>query len=101
MVTTAQVSGKVFKPGDEVELVVSADRLELGGTDSDADNSHQCRIISEEFVGAIVTVLVETPSGHELKIQKQQKELESQDLHAGQTMTVAWPREAVYIIPRS
>ena len=100
VVTAAPGSGDNFEPGDEVELVISADRLELGGTGPDADNSHQCRIISEEFVGAIVTVLVETPSGHELKIQKQQKELESQDLHAGQTITVTWPREAVYIIPR-
>ena len=98
-VLAQQSSGEKYAPGDEVELVVSSDRLNIGGQDS--DNTFQCRIVSEEFVGAIVSLLVEAENGHELKIQKQQKDLDALDLRAGQVMDVSWPRVAVYIIPRT
>jgi spermidine/putrescine transport system ATP-binding protein len=92
--------------GQAVDVVISADRLYVdypgnsGNTDSIA-NTFSCKLVSEEFIGAIVTLLVETENGTELKIQKQQKDLDEVNLKTGQQLRVSWRSNSVYIIPSS
>ena len=90
--------------GNDVDVVISADRLNLSGPDQSTgtdspSNYYSCKLVSEEFIGAVVTLLVETENGTELKIQKQQKDLDDVDLETGRQMWVSWPEENVYIIP--
>lgn len=90
----------------EVDIVISADRLNLSSTDQavtsdSAQNNFPCKLVSEEFIGTIVTLLVETEDGTELKIQKQQKDLDDVNLETGQKLTVSWSGQSVYIIPAS
>ncbi len=95
------------KVGDHVEAVISADRLDLNNADSatngsssgnGSNNNINCKLISEEFIGAVVTLLVETENGVELKIQKQQKDLDNITLGSGQEMRATCSAENVYII---
>ena len=94
--------------GSSVDIVISADRLNIHSPDfpNEADlspNKYRCKLVSEEFIGAIVTLLVETEKGAELKIQKQQKDLDNDmdnvNLETGQQLWVSWPGESVYIVP--
>lgn len=85
----------------EVDIVISADRLKLNKdeTATTTDNSFSCTVVSEEFVVAIVSQSLGTGNGTELKIQKQQMDLEGVNLEAGQKLWVSWPKESVYITP--
>ncbi|WP_424946378.1 ABC transporter ATP-binding protein [Candidatus Spongiihabitans sp.] len=98
--------------GNPVDIVISADRLNLHSPDfpnevDSSSNKYRCKLVSEEFIGAIVTLLVETENGVELKIQKQQKDLnkdldkdlDNVNLETGQPLWVSWPEESVYIVP--
>jgi spermidine/putrescine transport system ATP-binding protein len=90
--------------GQAVDVVISADRLyvDYPGTTVISDtieNEFTCKLVSEEFIGAIVTLLVETENGTELKIQKQQKDLDEVNLKTGQQLRVSWRSNSVYIIP--
>ena len=82
-----------------IEMVISSDRMEISFEASDLENQFPCKLISEEFVGSIVTLLVETESGVELKIQKQHKDIENVQLQTGQALWVSWERKSAYIIP--
>jgi spermidine/putrescine transport system ATP-binding protein len=89
---------------NEVEIVISADCLNLSSEKTDAANTPtancvHCTLVSEEFVGAIVTLLFETEKGDEFKIQKQQKDIDDIQLEPGDSFWVSWPKESVYIIP--
>jgi len=83
-----------------IEMVISADRIDLSTKKNSSVNSFQCKLISEEFIGAVVTLLVETAEGIELKIQKQQKDLDHIELHTGQKFWASWTNQSVYVIPK-
>ncbi len=85
--------------GRHVDMVISADRLDLSDESDSSSNKYPCKLVSEEFVGAVITLLVETENGSELKIQKQQKDLDNVSLKTDQQLWVSWPEESVYIIP--
>ncbi len=85
--------------GATVELVISSDRMDISFDPSDLENQFPCKLVSEEFVGSIVTLLVETENGMELKIQKQHKDIENIQLQTGQALWVSWERKSAYIIP--
>ena len=82
-----------------VELVISSDRMDISFDSSNLENQFPCKLVSEEFVGSIVTLLVETENGMELKIQKQHKDIENVQLQTGQALWVSWERKSAYIIP--
>ncbi len=101
-VEIAAQKSKNLKVGDHAEIVISADRLNIASSEPTAaeSNTFKCKLISEEFIGTVVSLLVETDEGVELKIQKQQKELDEIHLETGQTIWVNWPREYAYLITK-
>lgn len=88
-----------FKEGEAINIVMSADRLNLSEQKRGVENQYACNLVSEEFVGTVITLLVETESGMELKIQKQQRELEQFNLGGGASLWASWLPEDVYILP--
>jgi spermidine/putrescine transport system ATP-binding protein len=87
-----------FHSGANVDLVISADRLAISHSRTESPNQFLCTLISEEFVGTIVTLLVETENGTELKIQKQQQDLDNLALETGKQLWISWPPQSVYLI---
>jgi spermidine/putrescine transport system ATP-binding protein len=84
--------------GDKLELVISADRIEVFDAPARDDTRLFCQVVSEEFIGTVVTLLVETDNGTELKIQKQQRELEVANIKTGSQLWISWPPTCVYAI---
>ena len=94
-----KTEGRHLKVGENLSAVISADRLNLSMHANQEANQCRCTVVSEEFVGAIVTLFLETENKTELKIQKQQREVEQIDIGDDSALWVSWLPEDVYILP--
>ena len=72
--------------GAAVSIVVSADMMQVGSP----QNAIEATVISEEFVGSVVTAFLEAQDGTELKVQVQERALADLDLRAGSTLPLGW-----------
>ena len=72
-------------PGTPVSFVVAADVVSLSMTKTDARNSFTAQLISEEFVGSMVTLFFEAEGGMEVKVQVQERVLEGISREPGST----------------
>lgn len=85
--------------GDEVTFVIAADLVEVSREQIQADNAVTCTLISEEFIGSIVTLFLETADGTELKVQIQERELETLDHTSGGTFYLTWRQGNAHLLP--
>ena len=85
--------------GHRLDLVVSADVIAVSDTKPKADNVIACSLISEEFVGSVVTLFLETEGGIEFKAQIQQREIENLDLRPSALFFLSWPATSVHVLP--
>jgi len=82
------------KVGDPLSFSVSADFMTLHAekpSKKSTDNHVRVNMISEEFVGSIVTLFFEGPNGTELKCQIQERELGDLDMKSGGDFYLSWP----------
>ena len=85
--------------GDRCTFVVSADRAVLAGEPSGARNELALTLISEEFVGSVVTLHLEAGNGEAFRVQKQQREFDSLALDVGAKMWARWDVADAYVLP--
>ena len=84
--------------GDAASFVIAADLVHLTAGKPKAVNRIECSLISEEFVGSVVTLFLETPDGSEFKVQVQERELTDMDLkHMGRVF-LSWAPERAHFI---
>ena len=84
--------------GESVSAIVSSDNIVLSETSKQLPNEVRCQVISEEFIGSVVTLYVETEQGVELKIQKQQRELDTLDIQIGKPLWASWQAKNIYLL---
>ena len=87
------------EPGDRCTFVVSADRAVLAGEPTGAPNELALTLISEEFVGSVVTLHLEADNGEAFRVQKQQRELDSLALDVGARMWARWNVADAFVLP--
>ena len=85
--------------GSPAALVVAADLVEISRTAS--EGAIPCSLISEEFVGATVTLFLEAKDGTELKVQLPERALGDLDPHAGGDFHLSWPADAGHVLAES
>ena len=85
--------------GDSVNLVVSADRVVLNAEAETHNNAVTGTVISEEFIGSVVTLHLDVGGGAVFRVQKQAHELDSVDITPGQTFRASWRAEDTYVLP--
>ena len=84
--------------GDVASFVIAADLVHLSTTKPKAANNIECSLISEEFIGSVVTLFLETPDGSEFKVQIQERELSDMDLkHLGRVF-VSWESDRAHFL---
>ncbi|MEM6623688.1 MAG: ABC transporter ATP-binding protein [Pseudomonadota bacterium] len=83
-------------PEGSASLVIAADLMHVSRAPQ--SGSIPCSLISEEFVGAMVTLFLEAADGTELKVQVQERALADLDLHSGGTFHLSWPADAAHLI---
>lgn len=98
-VTATVPEKRKFRVAEDAEIVISADLISLSSNSTGAVNEFPCNLISEEFVGSIIGLLVETRNGVEMKIQKQQHEIEQLRLHSDQNLWIRWQPQNAFILP--
>ncbi|MEM9603155.1 MAG: ABC transporter ATP-binding protein [Pseudomonadota bacterium] len=93
-----RVPGTAAGEGARIEFVVSADRVSVSTEAPDDANRVQCTLISEEFVGSVVTLFCESDDGTEFKVQVQERELNQHELSSGDTVWLSWRPEDVHVL---
>ena len=79
-------------------MVISADLVQMSLDDPNTQNSLECRFISEEFVGSIVTLFAELEDRSDFKIQTRQRDLAKMSLEEGDTFFVSWSAADTHLI---
>ncbi len=77
-------------------LIVSADLVRAAKTPGEA--SVAATLISEEFVGSIVTLFLEAADGVEFKVQLQERELAGLDPEPGDILHLGWDPAAAHVL---
>ena len=95
----ARPAGRSLDDGQPVTFVVSADLVQLSNAETALENRLACSLISEEFVGSMVTLFLETAEGFELRVQTSQRVLERLDLSGAASTFASWSPEHVHILP--
>ena len=84
--------------GSAASFVIAADLVHLTTTKPKAGNVIECSLISEEFIGSVVTLFLESPDGSEFKVQIQERELSDMDLkHMGRVF-VSWDSDRAHFL---
>lgn len=105
----ATPSGDFTVPTNEVRLieghnasfVISADLVHISLSDPNDGNKAQCKLISEEFVGSMVTLFLEDAQGQEFKVQMQERELSKFDLKSGAEVWLSWDTASAHVLNES
>lgn len=85
--------------GDELTFVIAADLVTVTREKPKADNVVECSLISEEFVGSMVTLFLEAADGTEFKVQLQERELERLDHTSGGIFYLSWQAKNTHLLP--
>jgi len=94
---TFTLDGKA-KPGERVSFVVAADVVSLSVSRPTARNTFAAQLISEEFVGSMVTLFLEAPGDTEIKVQVQERSLEGIPREPGQTLFLSFDSSHAHIL---
>jgi spermidine/putrescine transport system ATP-binding protein len=91
-------AGRSVSIGDPLAFVIAADLVQLSDRPPQADNVVACQLISEQFVGATVTLFLEGPGGKELMAQAKESELDAVDLKRASTLYLSWPADKAHVL---
>ncbi len=94
----AQSPEQVPSPETEVSFTVSADLMSLSMDEPMAENKARATLISEEFIGSVVTVFLEGAAGQEYKVQMQERALAALDLVPGNDVWLSWDAQNANIL---
>jgi len=89
------------RDGDQLDLVIGADLVEVSEDPRQRDNTFMAQFIGEEFVGSMVTLYFATESGTEIKVQKQQREIDSLSLTDNKQYHLHLDADKVYCLTRT
>lgn len=87
--------------GSAISFSVSADFVTLHTKRPAAkagENSVEVTLISEEFIGSVVTLFFESADGTEFKCQLQERELGKVDLISGAGFFLSWPANRSHVL---
>jgi len=84
---------------DETMFVIAADLVEISREPISAENTVSCTLISEEFIGSVVTLFLESEQGTEFKVQLQERELIQLEHNAGGKFYLRWKSSDSHLLP--
>jgi spermidine/putrescine transport system ATP-binding protein len=84
--------------GQPVTFVVAADVLSPSVTATASSNTFPAQVISEEFVGSMVTLFLEAAGGTEIKVQVQERQLADLPREAGGTLYLSFDPARAHVL---
>jgi spermidine/putrescine transport system ATP-binding protein len=85
-------------PGTETAFVVAADVVSVSATRPKTRNVFSAHLISEEFVGSMVTLFFEAAGGMEVKVQVQERALEGLPREPGQQFHLSFDAAHAHVL---
>jgi spermidine/putrescine transport system ATP-binding protein len=82
-------------PAGEAAFVIAADRVRIG---EGAENSVEARLVSEAFVGSVVTLHLEAADGTGFRVQLQERALDALALEDGDRVTLGWDAADAHLL---
>lgn len=82
----------------EVAMCIGADSIGFCEPSQDSCMIPDCTIVSEEFVGSVVTVYLETDTGLEIQVQRPYKEWEPSRHQTGERVGLTWAPDAPLLL---
>ena len=92
------LEGQFLFKGQNATFVISADLVHLSLEKPEAKNIVRCKLISEEFVGSMVTLFLEDENEQEFKVQMQERELSKFDLQASKYIWLSWDPASAHLL---
>jgi len=92
-------TNRPLSAGDSVNLVISADRISLSTQGGNHKNEIRGTVITEQFVGAVVTVYLDIGNDSEMRVQTQQHEVDALELSRGTPLVASWNAEHTFVLP--
>ena len=89
---------KPIQKGDKINYIISADLMNFSSVKPKKSNIINCRLISEEYVGSIVTLFLESADGTEFKIQITERELSKFNIQNGNKYWLSWSEKNVHVL---
>ncbi|MGB0853211.1 MAG: ABC transporter ATP-binding protein [Pikeienuella sp.] len=86
-------------PAGPGTMIVSADLVEISREAT--PGSIEATLISEEFIGSVVTLFLEGADGTEFKVQVQERALGDLDVHAGGNFHLRWDLANTHVLPET
>ena len=86
------------RPGDSLSFVVAADVVSISASRPAARNVFSGQLISEEFVGSMVTLFFEAAGGMEVKVQVQERLLEGIPREPGQQLYLSFDAAHAHVL---
>lgn len=87
-----------FKAGEDVTFVIAADLVSISLKKPKAANVISAHLISEEFVGSMVTLFFELAGGAEVKVQAQERSLEGIPRAPGQQLYLSFDAANAHVL---
>lgn len=84
--------------GDEATFVIAADLVKVTRSITNTESWVECSLISEEFIGSMVTLFLETDDGTEFKVQLQERELVTLDHTSPGPFYLSWQSNSVHLL---
>lgn len=89
---------------DPISLIISADRIAVhavpaGAAAATGENRLEGALISEEFIGSVVTLYLDVGAAREFRIQKPAHELDAIDFAPGQRLVARWRADDMFVLP--
>jgi len=84
--------------GDTASFAIATDLVHLSAAVPRAENVVACSLISEESIGSMVTLFLETAGGVDFKAQLQERELQGINLRQASTLYLAWPAQSAHLL---
>lgn len=95
---TVPTNDVILIEGHNASFVISADLVHISMDRPEGENIARCKLISEEFVGSMVTLFLEDAQGHEFKVQMQERELSKFDLKGGDEIWLSWETASAHVL---
>ena len=89
----AGTAGVTVKRGQESDFYVNADQITLG-PQATGENQVGGKLLGYKFVGNMVTLFLELPGGHELKVNLPEPAYDQLQIKIGDLATASWPASA-------
>ncbi len=91
---------RALSAGDPVHLVIGGDLVTLPALESGHENAISGAVISEEFVGSVVTLHLDVGGDAVFRVQKQARDLDEVDVSPGQVLSASWRADDTYVLPK-